>query len=120
MKYRVCCQWRKVGCALTLAAFLFGQGLLSGQASPEGDVLSLSLEELTRVNVYTASRHLQHAREAPSAVTVITADDIRRYGWRTLADMLRTLRGFYSALPRSWASPILRPESLPHWPAGPD
>jgi iron complex outermembrane receptor protein len=76
--------------------------LAGAQSSADQDVLSLSIEELTQVKVYTASRHLQDAREPPSAVSVITAEEIARYGWRTLADVLRSLRGFYTAYDRDY------------------
>ena len=55
----------------------------------------MKLEDLTRVQVYSASRHLEDIRRAPASVSIISADDIRHYGWRTLAEALRTLRGFY-------------------------
>ena len=57
----------------------------------------MQIEDLSRVKVYSASRHLEDAHTAPSAVSIITREDIRRYGWRTLADALRTLRGFYTS-----------------------
>jgi iron complex outermembrane receptor protein len=55
----------------------------------------LSLEELSNMQVYGASKHLQSTREAPASVTVITRDEIQRYGYRTLADILRNVRGLY-------------------------
>ncbi|MGA8531801.1 MAG: TonB-dependent receptor [Acidobacteriaceae bacterium] len=55
----------------------------------------MKIEELSRVQVYSASRHLEDVRKAPASVTIITADDIRHYGWRTLGEALRTLAGFY-------------------------
>ena len=58
------------------------------------DLGEASLEELANITVYTASRHLQKATEAPSSVTVVTRDEIQKYGYRTLADILRSVRGF--------------------------
>ncbi len=46
-------------------------------------------------SVYGASKYEQKVTEAPSSVSIITADEIKKYGYRTLADILRSLRGFY-------------------------
>lgn len=45
--------------------------------------------------VESATKYPQLARNAPASVTVITHDEINRYGWRTLADLLQSVRGFY-------------------------
>jgi outer membrane receptor protein involved in Fe transport len=74
----------------------------SGQTPADQDLMSLSIEELAKTKVFSASRQLEDTREAPSAVSIITADDIARYGWRTLADALRSLRGFYTAYDRDY------------------
>ena len=58
------------------------------------DFSEATLEELSNITVYTASRHVQKATEAPSSVTVVTRDEIQKYGYRTLADILRSVRGF--------------------------
>ena len=58
------------------------------------DLTETSLEDLANIQVYSASKHLQSVSEAPSSVTVITADEIQKYGYRTLADILRSVRGF--------------------------
>lgn len=67
----------------------------AGQAQRDQDLMSMPIEALGRVQVYSASRHLEDVRKAPSSVSIITAEEIRRYGWRTLADALASLRGFY-------------------------
>ena len=66
-------------------------------AKPLGDV---SLEELGNIQVYGASKRLQSTSDAPASVTVVTADDIQKYGYRTLADILESVRGFYITFDR--------------------
>ena len=60
----------------------------------EADKLyDLPLDQLVNVEVVSASRFKQKSSEAPSAVDVVTAEDIRSFGWRTLADALNAMRG---------------------------
>jgi outer membrane receptor protein involved in Fe transport len=68
------------------------------------DLSEASLEQLGDTKVYSASKHLQTARDAPSSVTVITAAEIQEYGYRTLADILRTVRGFFVTYDRNYSS----------------
>lgn len=55
------------------------------------------------MEVYSASRFNQKATQAPSNVTVLTSADIRAYGWLTLADALRSIRGLYTSNDRSYS-----------------
>ncbi len=64
--------------------------------------MSLNIEDLLRVKVYSASRHLEEVRKAPSAVTIITAQQIRNHGWRTLGEALQSQRGFYISYDRQY------------------
>ena len=54
-------------------------------------------------NITGATKAEQSAGEAPASVTVITRDDIQRHGYRTLAEALRTVRGFYSTNDRNYS-----------------
>lgn len=68
------------------------------------DISNLSLEDLLKVEIVTsASKFAQKITEAPSAVRVITAADIRNYGWRTLGDALATLPGITQVGDRSYS-----------------
>jgi iron complex outermembrane receptor protein len=69
----------------------------------DNDVTDLSLEDLKKVQVYSASLYLQDDRKAPSSVTVVTADEIQRCGYRTLADILSSVRGFYITYDRNYS-----------------
>ncbi|HEX4309268.1 MAG TPA: TonB-dependent receptor [Acidobacteriaceae bacterium] len=79
---------------------------VSGQAAldpaADQDLLSMKIEDLTRVKVYSASRHLEDVRKAPSSVSILSAEEIRKYGWRTLGEALVSLRGFYTSYDRQY------------------
>ncbi len=66
------------------------------------DLGDASLEELQHIQVYGASKRLQSTSDAPASVTVITADDIQKYGYRTLAEILESVRGFYITYDRAY------------------
>jgi iron complex outermembrane receptor protein len=66
----------------------------SGAGSGQ-DLTGLDLEQLMNLDVETASRFPQKRSEAPAAVTVISSADIKAYGYRTLADILSSIRGLY-------------------------
>jgi iron complex outermembrane receptor protein len=46
------------------------------------------------IKVVSASRYEQSLNDAPSSVTIITDQDIKHYGYKTLADVLRDVEGF--------------------------
>src|SRR5581483_2073997 len=70
------------------------------QAQSDQDLMSLKIEDLTQIKVYSASRRLEDVQQAPAAVTVVTREEILRYGWRNLGEVLRSLRGFYTSYDR--------------------
>jgi len=62
------------------------------------DVMDLGLEDLMKIeidSVFGASGYKQHVSDAPASITIITSGEIKRYGYRTLADVLRNVPGFY-------------------------
>jgi outer membrane receptor for ferrienterochelin and colicins len=89
----------------------------SGEAQrPARELIKMNLEDLVKMNVesvYSASKYVQKVTDAPSSVTIVTSDEIRKYGYRTLADILRSVRGFYVTYDRNYAyvgtSGLLRP-----------
>jgi outer membrane receptor for ferrienterochelin and colicins len=72
---------------------------LGAQGKPAvPDVMDMSIEELLQVevdSVFGASGYKQNVMDAPASITIITAEEIKRYGYRALADILRNVPGFY-------------------------
>jgi len=66
------------------------------------DVLNMDINHLIGVKVVTASKSEDTSLEAPAAVSVVSASDIRNFGYRTLGDILRTLPGLHVSYDRSY------------------
>ena len=76
----------------------------------------VTLEQLLSMDVervFGASRFQQSVLEAPASVSIITRDDIERFGYRTLADILRVARGFYVSNDRNYSYVGVRGFSRP-------
>lgn len=82
-------------------AFILGFSVVAVWATPP-DITDLSLEELMNLEVSSASRFPQKITEAPATVMVITAVDIKTYGYRTLADILQSVRGLFVTNDRNY------------------
>jgi outer membrane receptor for ferrienterochelin and colicins len=88
----------------------FAAALLCFPAHARAEALSadalmdMPLEKLVNVEVTvtSVSKYAEKISEAPSAVEVITADDIRTYGYRTLGEALDGLHGLYASSDRNY------------------
>lgn len=74
---------------------------------PSGDasavLATMPLEALMQMTVTSASKFEQRVSDAPAAAVVLTAADIRDFGWRTLGDALASLPGLYVSYDRNYA-----------------
>jgi len=75
---------------LVLAAgcVLAGRAPADETARPGGEFADLSIEELANIEVTSVSRRPERLQDAPASVFVITAEDIRRSGARSLTEAL--------------------------------
>lgn len=78
-------------------------GVLSAGATDlPVDAESLSLDSLLAIPVQAAAKYAQSTGDAPASVTILTAEQIYRFGWRTLTDALEAVRGFYHSDDRNY------------------
>ena len=80
------------------------------------DLSELSFEQLVDLSidsVYSASAYAQKITEAPASVSIVTSEDIDAFGYRTLEDVLRSVRGFYVTNDRNYSYLGMRGFSRP-------
>ena len=111
-----------LGLVLGWAAFVQAEPMAAPAVTPGSAAASatnlklLSLEELISIQVetvYGASKHEQTVVEAPSAVTIITRDEILKYGYRSLGEALNSAPGLYVRNDRNFALMGIRGFGLP-------
>jgi outer membrane receptor for ferrienterochelin and colicins len=91
-----------VGC---LASAVITAPPAAAQSSPDPQPPQ-TLEELMQLevaSVYAAAKRDQRVADAPASVTVLTAEDITTFGWRTFAELLNAVRGFYVTYDRNYS-----------------
>lgn len=86
--------WRITGKLLLLGLFL---SLGIAKAEPNAGAVDLSLEELLDIEVTSVSKHAEPLSNAAAAIFVITADDIRRKGAKSIPQALRDVPGLHVA-----------------------
>jgi iron complex outermembrane receptor protein len=83
-----------------LSSFVAAQENFSGPLSASGTEMLL-FQEIP--SVYGASKYQQKVTEAPSSVTIVTSDEIKKYGYRSLADILQSVNGFFVTNDRNYS-----------------
>lgn len=89
-----------------------GLWLLSRVVAAE-DLTSVPFEQLLETEVVGAAQFSQQLTDSPSAVSVVTAEEIRRFGYRTLAEILNNMRGLHIGFDGAYYFPGGRGYGLP-------
>jgi iron complex outermembrane receptor protein len=76
--------------------------VLALPAAAQDDLAELDLEKLLETTVTGASKYEQKQSEVAAAVSVITRDEIKAFGWRTVADALQSLPGIHTTYDRQY------------------
>jgi outer membrane receptor for ferrienterochelin and colicins len=84
---------------------IFGIECLRAEALSQQNLIAVS--ESTGLfqdipSVYSASKYEQKITKAPASISIVTADEIKKYGYRTFGQILSSLRGFYNTSDRAY------------------
>lgn len=71
---------------------------------PLEELVEMSLEDLMKVKIVSASRDTNNLANAPAVITIITAQQIREQGYKTLKEALDRVVGYFSV--PEWSSYI--------------
>ncbi|HYD18637.1 MAG TPA: TonB-dependent receptor [Patescibacteria group bacterium] len=78
----------------------------SAQTLSAEDLMNMPLEKLVEVEVLItgASKYAEKSTESPSIVEIVTADDIKRYGYQTLGEAINGLHGIFTSNDRDFTT----------------
>jgi outer membrane receptor protein involved in Fe transport len=60
------------------------------------DLAHMELEQLLGVEYVSAAKIANQISDANTAISIVTADDIRAYGYRSVAEIVNSMRGLYT------------------------
>src|SRR5688572_22707088 len=81
--------------AVCAAAWTLSTGLAFGAPEEPVAIEALDLESLLDTPIAAVSRKEERTSLAPASVFVVTGEDARAQGFRTVADVLRSMPGFF-------------------------
>ena len=89
-------------CAAKSALLMLALAGTCANARAAVDLTTLSMEQLMDLRVTGASKYEQKQSEVAAAVSILTRDEIRGHGWRTIEEALASLPGIYTTYDRQY------------------
>jgi outer membrane receptor protein involved in Fe transport len=68
---------------------------VGAQSLETDELLQLPFDELLQVQIRSAGKRDEQIRNIPASVTIVTREEIQRYGWISLEELLRNVPGFF-------------------------
>jgi outer membrane receptor for ferrienterochelin and colicins len=100
-----------------LSLILLTQGLAFAESEPTSAISPPSVDEKQLFadipSVFTASKYEQEVSKAPASISIVTADEIKKWGYRNFSDILSSLKGFYTTTDRNYGYAGTRGFGLP-------
>jgi len=94
--------WIGLRTPLLCLCLLAPTAVMAQEQSPRQRLSELSIEDLMNVEVVTASRTEERLTRATSVMSVITAREIERAGFRTIYEVLARVPGFFPTSQATW------------------
>lgn len=73
---------------------LFSIALRAQEDTTKMDFFDLTLEELLNIEISSASKTSQKISDAPSVVSLVNQNQIQKYGWISIHDIMGNMPGF--------------------------
>lgn len=77
--------------------------LAAAPAPGQDEEILQELQKLLNTRISTAAKYEQIAGDVPASVTIVGSEEIRRFGFRTLDEVLRIVPGFTTSYDRNYA-----------------
>lgn len=81
---------------------LLGMALAGAAHAASDDLTTLNLGDLLQLKVIGATKYAQAQNEVAAAVSILTRQEIRAFGWRTIDEALASLPGVYQTYDRQY------------------
>jgi outer membrane receptor protein involved in Fe transport len=90
-----CCHRQLVGPTLSALLLLVLPAADAASAREAEQLFDLPMDDLLALEIRSAGKRDEEIRDIPASVTVLTREEIERYGWVTFEELLRNVPGFF-------------------------